>query len=204
MTTTTAAIIDRDEATGTTPHSYHHTRTVEIAGRTVRAHVERGYYLNTSRAVAEVLNDQMTWTSLAAEAPSGWWHDTPYVTSPVVVDDPARFLGPVTERLLQRAAAILSAPPTTRTISPHLHGAISALLATSYGFDAERLIEPDEITWAYTHGGALHIMEHPDGSVTFTKHHRDDCPFITSAGVRDCDEDCFFEHPADAKRRREQ
>ena len=200
--TTTAAIIDRDEAAGTTPNRYHHTRTVEIAGRLVRAHVERDYYLNQSHSVAEVLNDQMTWTSLAADAPSDWWHNTP--TPGPDIHDPTRFLSPVTERLLQRAAAILASPPTTRTISPHLHGAISALLATSYGYDAERRIDPDEITWAYTHGGALHIIEHPDGSVTFTKHHRDDCPFITSAGVQECDEDCFFEHPADAKRRREQ
>jgi hypothetical protein len=79
--TTTTAIIDRDEATGTTtPHRYHHTRTVEIAGRIVRAHVERGYYINQSRAVSEVLNDQMTWTSLAADAPSDWWHNTPTPT----------------------------------------------------------------------------------------------------------------------------
>jgi hypothetical protein len=25
-------------------------------------------------------------------------------------------------------------------------------------------------------------------------------PFITSAGTQDCDEDCHFEHPADATR----
>jgi hypothetical protein len=140
--TTIAAIIDRD-----------HTRTVEIAGRTVRAHVERGYYINQSRAVAEVLNDQMIWTSLAADAPSDWWHNTPTPGSDI--HDPTRFLSPVTGRLLQRAAAILASPPTTRTISPHLHGAISALLATSYGYDAERLIEPDEITWAYTQSCGL-------------------------------------------------
>ncbi|NUT51425.1 MAG: hypothetical protein HOV94_29615 [Saccharothrix sp.] len=195
MTTT---MTERDETTGTSPHRYHHTRTVEIAGRTVRAHVERDFYINQSRAVAEVLNDQMTWTSLAADAPSDWWHNTP--TPSPDIDNPARFLSPVTERLLQRAATILAAPPTTHTISPHLHGAISALLATSYGFDAEHRIDPDEITWAYTHGGALHIIEHPDGSVTFTKHHREDCPFITSRGTEECDEDCYFPHPADVER----
>ncbi|MGX7829005.1 hypothetical protein ACTG9Q_28350 [Actinokineospora sp. 24-640] len=42
MTTT---MTERDETTGTSPHRYHHTRTVEVAGRTVRAHVERGQYL---------------------------------------------------------------------------------------------------------------------------------------------------------------
>ncbi|PWK84493.1 hypothetical protein C8D88_108108 [Lentzea atacamensis] len=194
----TTSMTERDETTGTSPQHYHHTRTIEIAGRTVRAHVERGHYLNTSRAVAEVFNDQMTWTMLAAEATSDWWHNTP--TPGPDIDDPARFLGPVTERLLQRAATILAAPPTTHTLSPHLHGAISALLATSYGYDAEHCIEPDDITWAYTHGGALHIIEHPDGSVTFTKHHREDCPFITSRGTQECDEDCYFTHPADVER----
>ncbi|WIV60895.1 hypothetical protein [Amycolatopsis nalaikhensis] len=194
----TSTMTERDETTGTSPHHYHHTRTVEIAGRTVRAHVERDFYINQSRAVAEVLNDQMTWTMLAADAPSDWWHNTP--TPGPDIDDPARFLSPVTERLLQRAATILATPPSTHTISPHLHGAISALLATSYGYDAEHRIDPDDITWAYTHGGALHIIEHPDGSVTFTKHHREDCPFITSRGAQECDEDCYFPHPADAER----
>ena len=61
----------------------------------------------------------------AADALGDWWHDTP----PPGADlhDPARFLGRVTERLLQRAATILAAPPTTHALSPHLHGAISAL-----------------------------------------------------------------------------
>jgi hypothetical protein len=106
-TAMTAAITERDEATGTTPHGYHHTRTVEIAGHTVRAHVERDYYLNQSRAVAEVLNDQMTWTSLAADAPSDWWHNTP--TPGPDIHDPTRFLSPVTN-------ASSSAPPRS---SPH-------------------------------------------------------------------------------------
>ncbi len=190
MTTT---MTDRDETAGTSPHRYHHTRTVEIAGRTVRAHAERHFYFNQSSAVAEVLNDQLTWTSLVADAPSDWWHNTP--TPGPGIGDPARFLSPVTERLLQRAASILAAAPTTHTISPHLHGAISALLATSYGFDAEHRIEPREIIWARTRGGALHIIEHPDGSVTFTKAHRDQCPFITSEGRHDCDDKCDFDLP---------
>ncbi len=46
MTTT---MTERDETTGTSPHRYHHTRTVEISGRTVRAHFERDYYTNQSR-----------------------------------------------------------------------------------------------------------------------------------------------------------
>lgn len=190
----TTAMIERDEAAGANQDGYHHTRVVEIAGRTVRAHVERDFYLDQSLAVAEVLNDQMAWTSLAADAPGNWWHDTP---TPRLDTHAVAVLGPLTERLLHRAAAILASPPTTQTLSPHVHGAISALLATSYGFNAERRIYPDDIDWAYTHGGALHIMEHTDGSVTFTKSHRDDCPFITNAGTQDCDEGCYFPHPAD-------
>lgn len=195
------AMTELDEAAGATATRYHYTRVVEIAGRTVRARVERDYYLNQSLAVAEVLNDRMTWTSLAADATGNWWHTTP---SPRPVVHAATILAPLTERLLRRAAEILASPPTTLTLSPHVHSAISALLATSHGVDSECRIDPDDIARAYTHGGALHIIEHPDGSVTFTKHHRDDCPFITSAGAQECDEDCYFEHPADAKRRREQ
>jgi hypothetical protein len=186
---------ERDQSAGVAPHRYHYTRIVEIAGRTVRACVERNKFIRRSRAVAEELNDQMMWTSLAAEAPGDWWYDTP--PSGPGVGDPARFLHPVTDRILQRAATILAATPTTRTLSPHLHGAISALLATSYGFNAEHDVKPGDITWAYTYGGALHIIEHPDGTVTFTKAHREDCSFITSRAARECDEDCYFPHPAD-------
>jgi hypothetical protein len=63
----TATITPRDEAAAVTSNRYDYARIVDIAGRTVRARVERGIYLNDSLAVAEVLNDQMTWTSLAAD-----------------------------------------------------------------------------------------------------------------------------------------
>src|SRR5690348_7333614 len=116
---------DRDEAAGATARRYHHTRVVEITGRTVRARVERDFYLDQSLAVAEVLNDQMTWTSLAADAPGNWWHDTP---TPGLDARAVTILGPLTEKLLRRAAAILTSPSTTQTLSPHVHGAISALL----------------------------------------------------------------------------
>ncbi|PRY29214.1 hypothetical protein [Umezawaea tangerina] len=102
----------------------------------------------------------------------------------------------MTDTLLRRAAKILAAPPTTRTILPHVHGAISALLATSAGFNAEARIDPDDIDRACTWGGALHIIEHPDDSLTFTKAHREDCPFITSRGAQDC----YFPHPANVER----
>lgn len=80
-------------------------------------------------------------------------------------------------------------------MSPHVLNAVSALLATTHGYDAEHRLDGDEIIWATTHGGALHIIEHPDGSVTLTKAHRDECPFIVSKGSQDCDDECSFDPP---------
>jgi hypothetical protein len=54
----TTAITERDQDAGATSTRYYVTRVVEIAGRTVRARVERGVYLNDSGAVAEVLTDR--------------------------------------------------------------------------------------------------------------------------------------------------
>ncbi|MET8846007.1 hypothetical protein [Amycolatopsis sp. NPDC004625] len=184
----------RDEVTSASPNCYHHTRVVEFAGHTLRARVERGYYITQSFAVAEVLTEQMTWTSLAADAPGNWWHETPPPSADVRA---ATALGALTERLLNRAAEVLNTSPTTPIISPHVQGAISALLAMTYGFDGEKRIDPDDIAWAHRNGGALHILEHPDGSVTFTKAHREDCPFIAAGGKRGCDGGCVVPHPAD-------
>jgi hypothetical protein len=166
---------------------YRYTRVTQITGRTVRARIERGCYLDESLAVAEMLTDHSTWTTLAADAPANWWHTTPPPSAEVHA---AAILGPLAGPLLHHATEILASPPITQTLSPHLHRAISALLATSYGYNAERRIDPDDILWATTHGGALHIIEHPDGSITFTKAHRDDCPFLTSKGTQDCDDEC--------------
>lgn len=107
------------------------------------------------------------------------------------------FFGPLAEQLLRGAAEILASPPTMPTLSVHLYRAISAVLATSGGFNNEVRIDPDDIAWAHRYGGTLHVIEHPDGGVTFTKAHRDDCPFLVSAGARDCDDECDFPHPAD-------
>lgn len=96
------------------------------------------------------------------------------------------------------ATALAPAPPT---LSLHVLDAVSALLATTYRYDGERRIDSDEIEWATTRGGRLHIIEHADGGVTFTKAHRDQCPFITSSGNHDCDDECDVEDPADAQRR---
>ncbi|WP_235922130.1 hypothetical protein [Lentzea tibetensis] len=90
----------------------------------------------------------------------------------------------------------MAAPPPTVTLSPQVYRAVSALLATSSGFTAECRIAPDDIAWATSHGGALRTFEHPDGSVTFTKAHRDDCPFVAHSGREDCDDDCSFELPS--------
>ncbi len=189
----TASTIERDQDAGATSTRYHYTRVVEIAGRTVRARLERDVYLNHSGAVAEVLTDQADWSTLAADDLNNWWHDTPPPSADV---DAAAVLGPLAERLLHRAAEILTAPPPTVTLSPHLYRAVSALLATSSGYNAECRIDPNDITWATDNGGTLHIFENPDGSVTFTKAHRDECPFVASKGGQDCDDECYFDLPS--------
>src|SRR5207248_8507792 len=98
---------------------------------------------------------------------------------------PARRAAPTSRR------RDFSAPPPTVTLSPHLYRAVSALLATSSGYNAECRIDPNDITWATDNGGTLHIFENPDGSVTFTKAHRDGCPFVASKGGQDCDDECY-------------
>ena len=187
MTTTMTGL---DETAGIGPRSYHHTRTVEIAGRTVRAHVERGNRLRTSRAVADVLNDQMTWTSLAAESPKDWWHDTP---------TPARSRRTTPPGSSARSPnASSSAPPRSsppsdhHTISPHLHGAISALLATSAATapnSASSLTRSPGRTTTAVHCTSSNT---PTAASPSPNHHREDCPFITSRGAQECDEDCYF------------
>jgi hypothetical protein len=193
----TAAITEHDTA-GATSNHYHFTRVVETGGRTVRVRIERNVDRDQSLAVAEVLNTHLTWTNLADDAQGNWWHTTP---TPHPHVDAAALLGPLADRLLYRAAQILAPSSTTPSLSPRVLDAVSALLASTHGYNGERRIEPDEIAWANTPGGTLHIIEHADGSVTFTKEHLDACPFITSAGTQDCDQDCYFEHPADRKQR---
>jgi hypothetical protein len=106
----TAVFTVRDETAGVTTIRYHYTRVVETAGRIVRARVERDRF-DTSLAVAEVLTDQLTWTQLAKDDPSNWWYATPVARH---VTDPATVLGPLADRLLHRAAAILTPPSTPR------------------------------------------------------------------------------------------
>jgi hypothetical protein len=190
MITLFPIINEISEATST---GYRYVRISEIKGRTVRVRIERGKYLDDSVAVTEVVTEEystpLTWTTVTAEDTRNWFHSSP---APLPVLEPSYIFGPLADQLLGRAAAILDAQPVERTVSPHVYDAISALLATVYCYDGERRIDPNDITWARSHGGTLHIVEHPDGAVTFTKAHRDDCPFITSAGAQDCDDTCFF------------
>ncbi|WP_280382629.1 hypothetical protein [Nocardia wallacei] len=78
----------------------------------------------------------------------------------------------------------------TTTVTARVLGGIEALLATTYSYHGEQTVDPGDIDWATRHGHRMHIIEHPDGSVTFTKAHRDTCPFITSHATRQCDDDC--------------
>jgi hypothetical protein len=158
----------------------------------VRIRITRGAAPVPSRAVAEVL-DGTAWTHLAYDSPDNWIATTPPPSSTVHVSNE---LGAVAERLIHRAAEIL-APATTTVLSVHVRNAVAALLATTYGYTGELHVTPEDIEWATTHGGTLHVIEHDDGSVTFTKEHRDECPFITAAGTRDCDDECYYLHPAD-------
>ncbi|HEX8870509.1 MAG TPA: hypothetical protein VF821_32890 [Lentzea sp.] len=190
----TSRITDHDQQAGVTSDRYHYTRVAEIDGHTIRARIVRGMYNNNSGAVAEIRVDGTNWSTLTARAINDWWYDTPQPSPDV---DAAAVLGPVAERLLHGAAEILAAPTAMPTLSLHLYRAISALVATSGGYNNEVRIDPDDIDWAHVHGGRLHVIEHPDGSVTFTKAHRNDCPFLTSVGARDCDDECDFPHPAD-------
>lgn len=194
----TAVITQRDEAAVATGNGYRYDRTVEIAGRIVRARIERQHYHSYSLAVVDMINDEKSWTRIVEDLACQWWDATPAPRKDV---DAAAVLGPVADQLLRRAAAILAPAPTPPALSDHVLDAVSALLATTYRYDGEHRLTPDDMTWATTHGGRLHIIEHADGSVTFTKAHRDECPFITSSGTHDCDGECDVEDPIDARRR---
>jgi hypothetical protein len=182
---------------------YRYIRISEITGRTVRVRIERGRYLDDSVAVIEAGTTEpgsvtLSWTTVTAEDTRNWFHSSP---APHPALEPSYIFGPLADQLLGRAAAILDAQPMARIVSPHLYDAISALLTAGYGYDGERRTDPNDIAWARSHGGTLRIVEHPDGAVTFTKAHREDCPFITSTGKKDCDGNCVFPSPADSKQR---
>lgn len=108
MTTTITA---RDHASGVDRHRYHHTRVVETCGCIVRVRVVRDSYSQQSCAVAEVLADNLTWTHLADDAASNWWHNTP---PPSLAVHAETELGDIADRLVRRAAEILAPPVTER------------------------------------------------------------------------------------------
>ena len=195
----TAVITHRDEAAVATGNGYRYDRVVEIAGRIVRARIERQHYHSYSLAFVDMINDAKSWTRVVEDLACQWWDATPAPRNDV---DAAAVLGPVADQLLRRAATILAPAPTPAALSDHVLDAVSALLATTYRYDGEHRITSDDMAWATTHGGRLHIIEHADGSVTFTKAHRDECPFVTSSGTQDCDDECDVEDPTDARRRR--
>ncbi|GAA0609748.1 hypothetical protein GCM10010174_28870 [Kutzneria viridogrisea] len=192
----TTVITQRDEAAVATGNGYRYDRTVEIAGRIVRARIERQHDHSYSLAVVDMINDAKSWTRIVEDLACPWWNTTP---TPGTHLDAAALLGPVADQLLRRAAAILAPAPTLPALSDHVVDAVSALLAITYRYDGEHRITPDDMAWATTHGGRLHIIEHADGSVTFTKAHRDECPFITSSGTQDCDDECDVEDPTYAQ-----
>jgi hypothetical protein len=173
----------RDETAVATENYYGYERTTEIAGRTLRARIERRRQHCFSLALVDMINDESAWTRVVDDRACPWWDTTPTPNEHV---DAALVLGPIADRVLNGAATILALPSTTPTLSAHILDAVSALLATTYGYDGERRVDPDEIEWARTRAGRLHMIEHHNGSVTFSKRHRDDCVFITSAGEHDC------------------
>ncbi len=191
----TAVITHQDETAVATGYHYRYDRVVEIAGRIVRARIDRQLYRSHSFALVAMINDEKSWTRVVDDLACQWWDATPTPSTHV---DAAAVLGPVADELLRRAATVLAPTPT---LSAHVLDAVSALLATAYRYDGEQRITPDDMSWASTHGGRLHIIEHADGSVTFTKAHREECAFITSSGTQDCDDECDVCYFADAQRR---
>ncbi|MCU1680209.1 MAG: hypothetical protein JWQ81_948 [Amycolatopsis sp.] len=194
----TAVITQLDQTADATTTCYSYTRIVQVGEHIVSVAIDRDACIDRSLAYVQLIDDQTRWKLLDDEPATTWWDTTPTPSTHV---DAAAVLGPVANELLRRASTILAPAPTTPTLSPHVLDAVSALLATMYGDNGDRRITPDDIAWATTYGGRLHVIEHDEGSVTFTKAHREQCPFITSSGKQDCDDDCDFEHPADPQRR---
>jgi hypothetical protein len=178
---------ERDETAGTAEERFHYSRVTHIAGCTVRVRIRRDVRRDHSFAIAEVLSDGEAWTYLGEDDPDTWWHRTappsPNYYTPAT-------LGWVADRVLYRATKALTPAATNHTVSDYVLDGVHALLAAATNqFHGEQRFDVDDIARATTQGGALHIIEHDDGSVTFTTQHRDDCVFITSAGLHDCPDD---------------
>lgn len=57
----TAVITQRDETAVATGNGYRYDRTVQIAGRIVRARIERHHYHSYSFAFVDMINDEKSW-----------------------------------------------------------------------------------------------------------------------------------------------
>ncbi|MEV0704880.1 hypothetical protein AB0I53_44155 [Saccharopolyspora sp. NPDC050389] len=166
---------------------YEYQRIARIADRTVRVRIHR--YLDTSQsyAVAEVLADNVTWTHLTNDAPENWLTDTRHPRTSRI--SPTDELGRAADRLVHRAEAILANPPGVNVSTTELVATLHALFATTYGYNGETTIEPDDIEWAQSNGYPLLIIPQTNGSITLTKAHEKQCAFITSFGREECS-DC--------------
>ena len=92
-----------DESFGYDGYSYELIRLYLAEGRIVRVRVRRHADQQQSLAVADVLTPVLTWTELA-EAPASSWHEA----TPPRRAATAGVLAPIADRLLTRAAVILS------------------------------------------------------------------------------------------------
>ncbi|TDC34226.1 hypothetical protein E1211_17930 [Micromonospora sp. 15K316] len=95
---------------------YELARIVKLdTGHKVRVRIRRDSYERQSYAVAEVLNDNLTWTGLVSDPAELWHPGSPYLASHFGADHPARngkpeaLLNEIADRLLTRAAAVLAA-----------------------------------------------------------------------------------------------
>jgi hypothetical protein len=82
----------------------------------VRVRVKRDSYDIQSYAVAEVFNENSTWTEIVSEAPFNWYLDTKYIASGTtrgmprheIVIQVSDQLDRIAERLITRAHTVLS------------------------------------------------------------------------------------------------
>ncbi|MGW5054819.1 hypothetical protein [Actinokineospora sp. NPDC004072] len=111
----TTVMTDLDVESAVNSWHYHYTRVVDLGGRVLRARVRCDRRITDSHALAEVLTDQLTWTSLVTDAPDNWWYSAPV---PRLVPDATEVLAPIAQRLLDRAARVLTALPPVPPATP--------------------------------------------------------------------------------------
>jgi hypothetical protein len=94
-----------DQTAGATHQGYRLDRVYRLGEHTVRVRIERDTYDRQSCAVAEVLNDRLTWTNLVTALPSAWHGATPYRAADV--DDIVLAVGSLSDELIARASVVL-------------------------------------------------------------------------------------------------